>query len=63
MSVVVNVSSHPLVMLCIILSRPMTALCVNVQSHKAWFYDAKFPHITTRLLACQVLVVPGSFIC
>eukprot|EP00975_Prorocentrum_lima_P022119 4655076-Prorocentrum_lima.AAC.1 len=52
-----------LVMLNIIRSSPMPALCVDVESHKAWFSVAKFLHITIMRLAFHVLVVPASFIC
>eukprot|EP00975_Prorocentrum_lima_P052316 10960087-Prorocentrum_lima.AAC.1 len=48
-SVVVNVSLRPLVLLSIILRRPMSTLCVNVDSHKAWFSDAKSPYMAIRL--------------
>eukprot|EP00975_Prorocentrum_lima_P062310 12884958-Prorocentrum_lima.AAC.1 len=41
----------------------MSTLCVDVDSHKTWFSDAKFPEMTILLLAFQVLVVPVSFIC
>eukprot|EP00975_Prorocentrum_lima_P046786 9780384-Prorocentrum_lima.AAC.1 len=60
---VVNVLFLPLVMLSIILSRPTSTFWVGVESHKAWFSDAKFPPITILLAAFQVLVVPVSFIC
>eukprot|EP00975_Prorocentrum_lima_P040837 8576993-Prorocentrum_lima.AAC.1 len=40
----------------------MSTLCVDVDSHKAWFSDAKFPQVTILLLAFQALVVPASFI-
>eukprot|EP00975_Prorocentrum_lima_P021573 4546874-Prorocentrum_lima.AAC.1 len=63
MSVVVNVSLRPFVILSIILRRPISTWCVDVDSRKAWFSDAKFPHMTIRLLGFQVLVVPVSFIC
>eukprot|EP00975_Prorocentrum_lima_P056212 11787868-Prorocentrum_lima.AAC.1 len=63
MPVVVNVSLRPSVILSIILRRPMSTLCVDVDSHKAWFSDAKFPRMTILLLALQVLAVPDSFIC
>eukprot|EP00975_Prorocentrum_lima_P016224 3441461-Prorocentrum_lima.AAC.1 len=63
MSVVVNVSFLPLVMLSIILSRPMSTCCVYVESHKASFSDAEFPQITIRPVAFQVWVVPVSCIC
>eukprot|EP00975_Prorocentrum_lima_P042077 8845642-Prorocentrum_lima.AAC.1 len=64
MTVVANVSLRPLVILSSILRRPMSTLCVDVDSHKAWFPDAKFPHMTILLLAFQVLVVqsPSSVV-
>eukprot|EP00975_Prorocentrum_lima_P012707 2691313-Prorocentrum_lima.AAC.1 len=63
MSVVVIVSLRLFVILSIILTGPISTLCVDVDSHKAWFSDAKFPHMTIRLLAFQVLIVPVSFSC
>eukprot|EP00975_Prorocentrum_lima_P014755 3129874-Prorocentrum_lima.AAC.1 len=55
MSVVVNVSLRPFVILSIILRIPISTLCVDVDSHKAWFSDATFPHMAIRLLSFQVL--------
>eukprot|EP00975_Prorocentrum_lima_P016408 3478016-Prorocentrum_lima.AAC.1 len=55
MSVVVNVSLRPFVKLNIILRRPISTLSVDVNIRKAWPYDAKYPHMTIRLLAFQVL--------
>eukprot|EP00975_Prorocentrum_lima_P000302 61981-Prorocentrum_lima.AAC.1 len=53
MSVVVMVSTRPLVRLRTILSNPMSTLCVEVESQSLSVSVAKFPHITILLFALQ----------
>eukprot|EP00975_Prorocentrum_lima_P026210 5508706-Prorocentrum_lima.AAC.1 len=43
MSVVVNVSFLPLVLLNIILNSPTSTFPVDVESHEAWLAEAKLP--------------------
>eukprot|EP00975_Prorocentrum_lima_P019767 4159368-Prorocentrum_lima.AAC.1 len=63
MSVVVNVSFFPLLMLNMIRIRRMSTFWVDVKSHKALFSIANLPHSTIRILAFQVLFITASFIC
>eukprot|EP00975_Prorocentrum_lima_P057558 12069260-Prorocentrum_lima.AAC.1 len=60
MSVVVSVSFLPLVILKIILSNPISTFWVDVESHRAWFSVAKFPHVTILLLAFHVSLISDS---
>eukprot|EP00975_Prorocentrum_lima_P048164 10074644-Prorocentrum_lima.AAC.1 len=51
MSVVVMVSTRPLVRLRIILSSPKSTFWVDVDSHSVSVSGAKLPHITILLFA------------